>query len=191
MEADSPLAPLLVVAGFVLGGFVAFPVVVLIFVTAAIFGPWLGMAYAAAGVAASASILYAAGAWLGSEHLRHLVGSRWPRLSGWLQRRGLLAVVALRVLPVAPFTVVNLAVGASGIRFLDFALGTVIGLGPGLVAIAFLGSRIVDIVENPGAGQIALLALAAAGWIAVAFVAQRLVLRLGESASKGTAKGTG
>lgn len=191
MEADSPLAPLLVVAGFVLGGFVAFPVVILIFVTAAIFGPWLGMAYAAAGVAASASILYAAGAWLGSEHLRHLVGSRWPRLHGWLRRRGLLAVVALRVLPVAPFTVVNLAVGASGIRFLDFALGTVIGLGPGLVAIAFLGSRIVDIAENPDAGQIALLALAAAGWIAVAFVAQRLVLRLGESASKGAAKGTG
>ncbi|HEU5094402.1 MAG TPA: VTT domain-containing protein [Reyranella sp.] len=191
VDVASPLAPLLVVACFVLAGFVAFPVVILIFVTAAIFGPWLGMAYAAAGVATSACILYAAGAWLGSEHLRHLLGSRWPRLRGWLQRRGLLAVVALRVLPMAPFTVVNLAVGASGIRFFDFALGTLIGLGPGLVAMAFLGSRIVDIVENPSAGLIALLALAAGGWIAVAFVAQRLVLRLGENASKGTAKGTG
>lgn len=191
VDVGRPFAPLLVVAGFVLAGAVAFPVVILIFVTAAIFGPWLGMAYAAAGVTASACIFYAAGARLGSEHLRRLVGSRWPRLGGWLRRRGLLAVVALRVLPMAPFTVVNLAVGASGIRFFDFALGTLIGVGPGLVAMSFLGSRIVDIVEHPSAGLIALLAVAAGGWIAVAFVAQRLVLRLGENASKGTAKGTG
>jgi phosphatidylserine/phosphatidylglycerophosphate/cardiolipin synthase-like enzyme/uncharacterized membrane protein YdjX (TVP38/TMEM64 family) len=177
VDARSPLAPLLVVAGFVLGGCVAFPVVILILLTAALFGPWLGMAYAAAGVAASASVFYAAGAWLDTEQLRQMAGSRWPRLRRWLQGRGLLAVVALRVLPMAPFTVVNLAIGASGISFVDFALGTLIGTGPGLVAISFLGGRIVDIIQNPSATEVAWLVLAAGAWIGTALVAQRLVSR--------------
>jgi uncharacterized membrane protein YdjX (TVP38/TMEM64 family) len=183
-DAGSPLAPLMVVGGFVLAGCVAFPVIILILVTAALFGPWLGMAYAAAGVAASAAVFYAVGAWLGSEQLRHLAGRRWPRLSRWLKRRGLLAVVALRVLPMAPFTVVNLAIGASGIGIVDFALGTTIGMAPGLVALSFVGDRIVGIVRNPDAAQLGWLALAAAAWIAVAFGAQALVSRLGKRASK-------
>jgi phosphatidylserine/phosphatidylglycerophosphate/cardiolipin synthase-like enzyme/uncharacterized membrane protein YdjX (TVP38/TMEM64 family) len=183
LDARSPFAPILVVAGFILAGCIAFPVLILILVTAALFGPWLGMAYAAAGVAASGALFYAVGSWLGSEQLRHLAGSRWPRLSNWLHRRGLLAVVALRVLPMAPFTVVNLAIGASGISFVDFALGTLIGTGPGLIAISFLGGRIIDIIQNPSATEVAWLVLAAGAWIGTALVAQKLVSRF---ASRGT-----
>lgn len=176
---DGPLAPFLVVACFVLGGLIAFPVVVLILVTAAMFGPWLGIAYAAAGIAASGSLFYAAGARLGSGHLKRLSGGRWSRLRGWLQRRGLLAVVALRVVPMAPFTLVNLAIGASGIRFMDFALGTLIGMGPGLVAMCFVGSRIADIIEDPSLHHAAFLLLGAAVWVGAALGAQKLVARLG------------
>ncbi len=184
VDSGSPLAPLVVVGGFVLGGCVAFPVIILILVTAAVFGPWLGMAYAAAGVAASATVFYAIGAWLGSEQLRRLAGHRWPRLSRWLKRRGLLAVVALRVVPMAPFTAVNLAIGASRISLVDFAVGTLIGMGPGLVALSFVGSRIVEVVQNPGAGELPLLALAAGAWIAVAFGAQAVVSRFGRRSSQ-------
>ena len=184
LDAGSPLAPLLVVGGFVLAGCVAFPVIILILVTGAVFGPWLGMAYAAAGVAASAAVFYALGAWLGSEQLRRVAGRRWPRLSQWLKRRGLLAVVALRVLPMAPFSVVNLAIGASGIGVVDFALGTLIGMAPGLVAMSFVGDRIVEIVRNPSAGQLPWLALAVGAWIAAAFGAQALVSRFGGQAER-------
>jgi phosphatidylserine/phosphatidylglycerophosphate/cardiolipin synthase-like enzyme/uncharacterized membrane protein YdjX (TVP38/TMEM64 family) len=176
---DGPLAPFLVVACFVLGGLIAFPVVVLILVTAALFGPWLGTAYAAAGVAASGVLFYAIGAGVGSAPLKRIAGSRWPRLRGWLQRRGLLAVVALRVLPMAPFTLVNLAIGASGIRFLDFALGTLIGMGPGLVVMCFVGSRIADIIDNPSVHHIAWLLVGAAAWVGAALLAQKVVMRLG------------
>ncbi|MCW5737089.1 MAG: VTT domain-containing protein [Enhydrobacter sp.] len=179
LDASSPLAPLLVVGGFVLAGCVAFPVIILILVTGAVFGPWLGMAYAAAGVAASAAVFYAVGNWLGSEQLRRVAGSRWPRLSRWLKRRGLLAVVGLRVLPMAPFSVVNLAIGASGIGVADFALGTLIGMAPGLVAMSFVGDRLLEIVQNPSASQLAWLALAVGTWMAVAVGAQVLVSRLG------------
>jgi phospholipase D1/2 len=47
-------APLIVVAVFVLGGLVGFPVLLLIAATAAAFGPWLGFTLAGAGAIASA-----------------------------------------------------------------------------------------------------------------------------------------
>jgi uncharacterized membrane protein YdjX (TVP38/TMEM64 family) len=37
---------------------------------------------------------------------------------------------------------VNLAIGASDIRFIDFAVGTLIGMAPGLIAISYLGHHI-------------------------------------------------
>jgi phospholipase D1/2 len=52
--AQAPAAPLLVIAAFVGGGLMVFPVLVLIAATAAAFGPWLGFAYAFAGGLASA-----------------------------------------------------------------------------------------------------------------------------------------
>ena len=181
---DSPFAPFLVVACFVLGGLIAFPMVVLILVTAALFGPWLGMAYAVAGIAASGGLFYAVGVRVGSDPLKRLAGNRWPRLRGRLQKRGLLAVVALRVLPMAPFTLVNLAIGASGIRFVDFAVGTLIGMGPGLVVMCFVGSRMAEIVDNPSVQHIAWLLVGAAAWAGMALLAQKLVGRLGGASTK-------
>ena len=79
---------------------------------------------------------------------------------------------------MAPFTVVNLAIGASGIRFVDFAVGTLIGMGPGLVLLSFVGDRIVEICRIPAAA-IAVVVLARRGVIAVALRAQALVARRG------------
>ncbi|WP_295137555.1 VTT domain-containing protein [uncultured Reyranella sp.] len=178
-----PWALGVVVALFVVGGAVAFPVTILILATAAVFGPWWGMLYASAGVAASAGIMFAAGARFGQEVLRRLLGQRWDRLRDRLQRRGLLAVVALRVIPVAPFSLINLAAGAGSIRFVDFGLGTLIGMGPGLVAIALMGDRIAKVLADPSASQLGVLALCVAGWIGLSFGAQAIVSRFGERAS--------
>jgi phospholipase D1/2 len=166
-----------VVACVVVGGAVSFPVVILILATAALFGPWLGLAYSALGVAASAALMYGAGVRFGREALSRIGGTRWNRLRDHLQRRGLLAVVALRVMPVAPFTVVNIAVGAGGIRFVDFALGTLIGMGPGLAALCFMGGRIAGLIDDPTTEQAVVLALAAAAWIGVSLAAQAVVSR--------------
>ncbi len=178
-----PWALGVVVGLFLLGGAVAFPVTILILATAAVFGPWWGMLYASAGVAASAVLMFAVGARFGQEVPKRLLGKRWAKLRDRLQRRGLLAMVALRVVPVAPFSLVNLAAGAGSIRFVDFGLGTLIGMGPGIAAIALMGDRIAKVLDNPSAGQVAVLALCVAGWIGLSFGAQAIVSRLGERTS--------
>ena len=56
-------------------------------------------------------------------------------------------------------------------------------MGPGLVAIALMGDRIVKVFADPSASQIAVLALCVAGWIGLSFGAQAIVSRLGERTS--------
>src|SRR5207302_1054970 len=63
--AEVPGAFLIVLAAFIGGGLVVFPVLVLIAATAAAFGPWLGFLYALTGAIASAIVTYAVGAALG------------------------------------------------------------------------------------------------------------------------------
>ncbi|MBI1849481.1 MAG: VTT domain-containing protein, partial [Planctomycetes bacterium] len=62
--------------------------------------------------------------------------------------------VAVRLLPVAPFTVVNLVCGASQIRFRDFAVGSAIVIGPGTGAVVLFADRVVAVATHPDPGTI-------------------------------------
>lgn len=179
----SPWAVVLVVAIFLLGAAVAFPVNLLILATSVAFGPWLGGLYAALGSLASALALYFVGVRFGAAELDRRLGPRWKRALDGVRKRGVLAVVALRLVPVAPFTLVNLAAGASGIRLGDFVLGSIVGMAPGFVLISVMGYGIVGLFTNPSAGEIGLLALCIVAWLALAAVAQRFLSRHGGRSS--------
>jgi phospholipase D1/2 len=155
----SPLAPLAVVSGFVLGGLIMFPVTLMILATALAFEPLAGFSYGLAGAVASALLTYALGRWLGREKVRRLAGGRLQKLNRLLATQGLLAMIAIRYLPVAPFTVVNLVAGASQIRLLDFFLGTMLGMAPGILVINVFENSLSRVARDPQAGHLVLLGL--------------------------------
>jgi uncharacterized membrane protein YdjX (TVP38/TMEM64 family) len=175
-----PWAILAVIVVFVLAGAIVFPLNVLILTTAAVFGPGLGLLYSAVGALCSGVVMYFVGARLGREALSRMLGERRKRGLDSVRRRGLLAVVTFRLLPIAPFTLVNLAAGASGIAFVDFLVGTLIGLSPGLVLLSVMGDRIIKILSDPSAGDIAILVVCIAGLIGLAVAAQALLARRGD-----------
>ena len=177
-----PWAIAVVVVVFVLAGAIIFPLNVLILTTAAVFGPWLGILYGGAGTVSSGLVMYFIGGRLGREALYRMLGERWRHGIEGVRKRGLLAVVTFRLLPIAPFTLVNLAAGASGIRFIDFLVGTLIGMLPGLVLLSIMGDRIVRILAEPSAGDIAIVVLCVAGLIGLAVAAQALLSRRGDRA---------
>jgi phosphatidylserine/phosphatidylglycerophosphate/cardiolipin synthase-like enzyme/uncharacterized membrane protein YdjX (TVP38/TMEM64 family) len=179
---DGPWAMTVILLVFVLAGAVSFPVNILILATSAAFGPWLGTLYSGVGALASALLMYSVGAHFGREPLGRILGPRWRRALDGVRDRGVLAVVALRIVPVAPFTIVNLAAGAGGIRLVDFVLGTAVGMAPGLGLMALMGDRIARLLSHPSGGELALLAVFAVAWIAVAFSAQALLSRRGRRA---------
>ena len=64
----------------------------------------------------------------------------------------------------------------------DYLAGTALGMAPGLIALSALGHQILHVLSNPTPGQLALLVLALALWIAMAIGVQALAERMRRSA---------
>jgi phosphatidylserine/phosphatidylglycerophosphate/cardiolipin synthase-like enzyme/uncharacterized membrane protein YdjX (TVP38/TMEM64 family) len=175
--ASHPLSPFGTILAFVAGGLVAFPLTVLIAATAAAFGAWPGLPIAATGTLASAYLTYLIGRALGAEPLRRLFGQRINRIRRNIARQGVLAVTTIRLAPIAPFTVVNLVIGAARVPVLDYMLGTAIGLAPGLIVMSVLGEQFLDVLMNPSGAAIAVIVALLLVWVAFAFGLQALVSR--------------
>jgi uncharacterized membrane protein YdjX (TVP38/TMEM64 family) len=165
-ERFGPLAALF---GFALAVATAVPLTFLTLVAVAAFGPWSGAACALPGALLGAALSYGVGMALGREAVARLAGARVNTISARLARRGLLAIVALRMVPVAPFPIVNMVAGASQIRLRDLLLGTAIGMAPSTLFIMFFTGRIMAAFRQPSGFGYALLAgslllLAAGTW---------------------------
>lgn len=176
---ESDTAPLFVLGAYLLGGLAVFPVTILIAATAFAFGPWTALVYSLVGCLVSAMLIYAIGHRLGHDTVARFTGRRWHRLHQLISRHGVLAVAAIRLIPVAPYSVVNLAAGAAHVKFSDFVFGTLIGISPGVLGMTFLGSQLEQMVREPSlltftvVGGILLLLLFGAAWFRHWLGAQR------------------
>ncbi len=155
--AQLPGAPALLLAGYVLAATLSVPITLLITVTGLVFGAWPGLAYASVGTMAAAAATYGIGRWLGRDAVRRLAGSRANRLSERIGRRGVVAMAVLRLLPIAPFTIVNLVAGASHIGLRDYLIGTAIGMLPGIVLTVTFAHQLTAALSHPDPGAFAWL----------------------------------
>jgi len=170
--------PALVLGAYVAAGLLVFPITVLIAATAAIFEPWSGLCYALVGSMLSALVGYLVGLVLQRGFLRKLFGPRLNRLRRALARRGILGVAAVRMLPLAPFTVVNVAAGGLRVPFGDYVIGSAIGMAPGIVMLTAFGQQTMRMLTDPSAAGLALLAAIVVGWMAAAAGLQAVATRL-------------
>ena len=74
-------------------------------------------------------------------------------MSRALQRNGTLAVFFVRKVP-APFTLANIVIGASSVGYRDFILGTLLGMGAFVVALAGFGYQLTKAVQDPSPATI-------------------------------------
>lgn len=165
-------APLIVLGVYVFGTFLFVPLTLTVAATGAVFGAWPGLAYAFVGTMSAAAASYGVGALLGGRKLRRLAGPRVDDLSRKVARRGVRAVLAVRLVPIAPFIVVNLVAGASAIRLRDYLIGTAMGVTPGiLIKVVFVdqfaqAAEASDETSMIRTAVLGVLALLAAGWLA-------------------------
>ena len=172
-----PSTPLWVLGVYVIASLTAMPITLLIVVTALVFGPAAGFGYALAGALLGGGIIFALRRRLGRETVRTLAGARLNELSRRLGNGGVLAVVVLRLVPVAPFTLVNLVAGATHLRARDFLLGTALGMTPGILAVTVFSDRLAEALWHPSTTALALLAAAAVLIAAAAFAIYRWLAR--------------
>jgi len=180
----SLLTPLIIIGAFVIGGLLVVPVTAMIIAAVLVFGPWLGFGYALLGGLISAFSGYGLGSLLGRNTVRKLAGKRINEVSRQLAKRGLLTVLVVRIVPVAPFTIVNLVAGASHISFRDFALGTLFGLTPGILGITLLTDRVEATMRSPDWQTMLTLVVAAViVFTAGYFLSQKLLSLTGKKSS--------
>lgn len=163
----TPWALPLVVAAYVLGSLVFFPVILLNLVCAIVFGLW-GIVYAMVGAMANVTIYFALG---------HLMRGRYEdRLMSYpsvktvdekLERSGLAGVVMIHLLPAPPFFITNLIAGLSSISFLTFASGSFLALLPGAIGRGMVGDSLTRILLDPTPETYAYLAAGIAVWLSL------------------------
>jgi phospholipase D1/2 len=145
---NNPMAALVVTFVYVAGGLVMMPLVLLVVTTALIFEPPLSIAYAYLGCLASALVCYGVGRKVGRNSIRKLAGTRLNKISRLLARQSALTVATVRLVPVAPYSIVNMVMGAARVRLQSYIIGTVIGLAPGIITISLFTEGIHGAVSD-------------------------------------------
>jgi phospholipase D1/2 len=162
-----------VLIAFCLSTLLFVPVNVMIAATGALFGPLLGLLYALSGSLLAAGLSFAIGRGLGRDRVRRLASRRVNALTRRLSQHGLLAMTALRLLPIAPFTVVNLVAGASAIRTRDYLLGTLFGMAPGVVLMTVFGDRLGAWLRQPDLANLVVVVSVAAAALMLTWALRR------------------
>jgi uncharacterized membrane protein YdjX (TVP38/TMEM64 family) len=168
--AAMPMGSFLILAGYIVAVVLAVPVAVLVLVGALVFGPWPGMLYTLCGMVSGAVVTYAFGHFTAASLVETFSDNDTMRkLDHAFKKRGLMTVIIVRVLPIAPFVMVNMVAGAFKVPLRDFVLGSFIGLLPATLMASLFADRLTALVNNPsaktiGAAVVTLLLIGLAIW---------------------------
>jgi phospholipase D1/2 len=141
--------PLLTVLAFTPASYVMFPRPLITLFAVIAYGPVWGFVIAMTGIQVAAWSSYVAGRRLDPGTIRRLAGARLDRILQVLRRRGLVAMTALRLVPLAPFAVEGFVAGAIRMRLWEFLLGTAIGILPGTLTSTIFGDQLQTWLDDP------------------------------------------
>lgn len=145
------------------------PATVLSVAAGVLFGWGVGVPVVMAGAFTGAAVGFLLARHLGRGALDGVGGERLARLDALLRSRGLLAVLVVRMLPILPFAVINMACGLSALRTRDYLVGSFLGMLPAVTAFVGIGAY----GSEPGS----LPFLVSAGGLAVLVVGGAVVAR--------------
>jgi uncharacterized membrane protein YdjX (TVP38/TMEM64 family) len=170
--AHGPWALPVAVGAFAALAFVGVPQFVLIAAAVVAFGPWTGFAYSWIGTLVSSLVGFWLGRTFGGRLLRDLAGDGVAKFMRLIGKNGFLASLIVRLVPSAPFIVVNMAAGVTPMKLRDFAAGTALGIIPKIALTAFAGNSIVQALKGGGQRHIVMLVVAVAVWIVCGLAAR-------------------
>jgi uncharacterized membrane protein YdjX (TVP38/TMEM64 family) len=160
-------APLLYAALYAALTLTPAPATVLSVGAGLLFGLATGLAVVMGAALTGATVAFALARWLGRDAVARIDNARLHRLDGLLRRRGLLAVIGIRLVPL-PFGTVNYASGLTAVRARDYVLGTAIGILPGATALVTIGAYGATPGSLPFVLAVAGLAVLAVGGLVAA-----------------------
>lgn len=172
-SVHGPLALPAATAAFAALAFLGVPQFMLIAAAVVAFGPVRGFAYSWVGTMVSALVGFYLGRLAGAKTLERLSSESVRRFTELVGRNGFLASLIVRLVPSAPFIVVNMAAGVTPMRVSRFIAGTALGIVPKIALTAFAGASIVQAMRGEGGHALLWLALVAATWLVIGWFARR------------------
>ena len=127
-----------------------------------LFGIPIGTALSVLAVAGSAGVQNAIGRRFGGARAERLLGERGRAVDDLLDRRGLAAVIYVRLTPFAPFTALNFATGVTRLRPLTIAFGTGFAMAPRIYGYTAIGGNLDNLGSTESVIAFILIASSAA-----------------------------
>ncbi len=149
----SPVAALLMVLGFIIASCLMIPISILVLLLAISFTPLKTLLVSLLGCLLGGICCYLLGRLVSRELVRKLFGSKLNRLSRKLAQRGWPTIALLRLMPLAPFGMVNLLAGASRCNFASFMLGTGVGIGCWVLSLTIAATGLMRLIREPDWGN--------------------------------------
>lgn len=140
VASAGPAAPALFVLIYAAATLAPLPKNVLGVLAGLLFGLPFGTLVVLLAAMLGSTVAYALGRMLGRGAVEKITGARVARVDPLLRRHGILSVIAVRLVPVLPFTAINYAAGLTAVRTRDYLIGTAIGIIPGTIAYVALGA---------------------------------------------------
>lgn len=175
--------PPLMVGLIILSSMLAFPITLMTSVAILLFGQIFGPVYALTGAVLGAACGYGLGQRLGRPTVEKMAGRHMGHLERQLHSRGLATVIFVRIVPVAPFTLINMAAGALNFRLFDLMVGTLIGMLPATVLIAVFIDQVTAVIEQPDLPTFALFAAVAGALLVAVWGGRKWICRLRDAAA--------
>lgn len=146
-----------------------------------LFGITAGSLLTFLGATLGATIAFGVARPAGRRAVDRLVSGRVERVDRWLGARGFGAVLALRLVPLVPFSAANYAAGVTAVRLRDYVAGTAIGIIPGVVVYTVIGARVSEPTDPVFIGAVvALVLLAGVGTVSMHHARGRAGARHGD-----------
>jgi uncharacterized membrane protein YdjX (TVP38/TMEM64 family) len=120
---------------------VVFPgAVVLTLAGGLLFGPWLGGSLTVLGATIGATVVFLATRTAFADLLKRKAGARLAALQAGFDRNAFSYLLALRLTPLAPYYVVNIAGGVFGMKLTSYVVATLLGIMPATFVYSGLGA---------------------------------------------------
>lgn len=137
-------SPLVYIIAYTIRPLIFFPASVLSIAGGLAFGAWMGTLYTIIGATLGAALSFVVAKTVG----KSLVKKQWTgnaaKIQTQMEQNGFLYVLLFRLIPVINFDLVSYLAAIAKVRFVPFALATLIGIIPGTFAYNFLGSSFVS-----------------------------------------------
>lgn len=158
VDQHGPLATLTYVVVYAIATALSIPGGLLLTILGGfLFGLWFGTLFAMVGASLGAIGIFLAARTALHDTLAKRAGPFLKRLEAGFRQDALSYLLALRLVPVFPFWLVNLVPALLGVPLRTYALGTVIGIIPGTFVYASVGNGLGAIIDEGGTPDLGLI----------------------------------